>query len=280
LIEETVWLGDIPVGTLRSSGSGVSIYYIHSDQLNTPRQVTRPSDNTALWTWNSDPFGTDAANANPAGAGAFAYNLRFPGQVFDGQAGIHQNSFRDYDPAVGRYAESDPIGLSGGVNSYLYVAADPLIYVDSTGLSPMSIGDVMQLILNNNQSNLSAQLLLCLIYKESTLDPSTKNPIPGNTAWGLMGITQGVTDDLGLNHDDMLDPAQNIQAGSKYLNRRVNWKKPFGGAGDVSIGLSKYGTGKAYADSILECEKCLKAQKPCGDNPGTQKCLKALHGGK
>jgi hypothetical protein len=69
---------------LRSSGSGVSIYYIHSDQLNPPRQITRPSDNTPMWTWNSDPFGTDAANTNPGGTGAFAYNLCFPGQVFDG----------------------------------------------------------------------------------------------------------------------------------------------------------------------------------------------------
>ena len=35
-----------------------------------------------MWTWNSDPFGTEAANPNPAGAGTFSYNLRFPGQVF------------------------------------------------------------------------------------------------------------------------------------------------------------------------------------------------------
>jgi RHS repeat-associated protein len=101
------------VATLRPNGSTVTVYYIHSDQLNTPRQVTRPSDNVAMWTWNSDPFGTDAANANPAGAGAFAYNLRFPGQVFDGQAGLQQNGNRDFDPAVGRYVESDPIGLGG-----------------------------------------------------------------------------------------------------------------------------------------------------------------------
>jgi hypothetical protein len=49
LIEETVWLGDTPIATLRPSGSGASIYHIHSDALNTPRQVTHPSDNTPLW---------------------------------------------------------------------------------------------------------------------------------------------------------------------------------------------------------------------------------------
>jgi RHS repeat-associated protein len=114
LIEETVWLGDVPVATLRSNGSSVAIYYVHSDQLNTPRQVTRPSDNAQMWTWFSDPFGTEAANSNPAGAGAFGYNLRFPGQLFDGEVGLHDNYFRDYDPATGRYVQSDPIGFAGG----------------------------------------------------------------------------------------------------------------------------------------------------------------------
>ncbi len=134
LIEETVWLGDTPVATLRTSGSSVAIYYVHTDQLNTPRQVTRPSDNGQMWSWFSDPFGTDAANSNPAGNGAFAYNLRFPGQAFDGQAGLHANYFRDYDPAIGRYVQSDPVGLRGGVNTYLYVGGDPVRGSDSLGL--------------------------------------------------------------------------------------------------------------------------------------------------
>lgn len=134
LIEETLWLGDIPVATLRPSGSTVAVYYVHSDQLNTPRAVTRPSDNKQMWSWFSDPFGTTAANSNPGGAGAFAYNLRFPGQLFDGQAGLHQNMARDYDPAVGRYVESDPIGLAAGVNTYAYVGADPIDWLDPDGL--------------------------------------------------------------------------------------------------------------------------------------------------
>ncbi len=136
LIEETVWLGDIPVATLQPSGTSVAIYYVHTDQLNTPRQITRPSDNVQMWTWFSDPFGTDAANANPAGAGAFAYNLRFPGQIFDGQAGLHYNYRRDLDPVTGRYVESDPIGLRGGANTYAYVGDAPLTWSDPYGLRP------------------------------------------------------------------------------------------------------------------------------------------------
>jgi RHS repeat-associated protein len=137
LIEETVWLGDIPVATLRpNSSSGVDIFYVHTDQLNTPRAVTRPSDNMLMWTWYSDPFGTDAANENPAGAGRFVYNLRFPGQVFDGQAGLHDNGFRAYDPAIGRYAMSDLLGLAGGsYSTYSYAGSDPLRFIDPLGLA-------------------------------------------------------------------------------------------------------------------------------------------------
>jgi RHS repeat-associated protein len=64
-----------------------------------------------------------------------AYNLRFPGQVFDGQAGLHQNGFRDYDPAIGRYPKSDPMGLWAGVNTYAYVRGNPISRRDPLGLA-------------------------------------------------------------------------------------------------------------------------------------------------
>jgi RHS repeat-associated protein len=54
--------------------------------------------------------------------------------VFDGQAGLHQNYFRDYDPAIGAYAESDPIGMRGGLNPYTYVDSGPVLAADPFGL--------------------------------------------------------------------------------------------------------------------------------------------------
>jgi RHS repeat-associated protein len=62
-------------------------------------------------------------------------NVILPGQVFDGQAGLHQNHLRDYDPAVGRYSESDLIGLAGGsFSTYQYVGSNPTRWIDPSGL--------------------------------------------------------------------------------------------------------------------------------------------------
>jgi RHS repeat-associated protein len=117
LIEETIWMGDVPVATLQPNGTGVSVYYIHTDHLNTPRRITSSSTNAIVWRWDSDPFGTTAANQNPSGNGTqFVYTPRFPGQYYDAETGLDYNYHRDYDPAVGRYVESDPIGVYGGIN--------------------------------------------------------------------------------------------------------------------------------------------------------------------
>src|SRR6185312_5944127 len=82
---------------------------------------------------NADPFGNNLPNENPAGLGVFTYNLRFPGQYYDAEKASNYNYFRDYDPAIGRYVESDPIGLKGGLNTYVYGQGDPLRYTDPTG---------------------------------------------------------------------------------------------------------------------------------------------------
>ena len=54
---------------------------------------------------------------------------------FDQETNLHYTYFRDcYDPATGRYCQSDPIGLEGGINTYLYVGGNPLTRIDPNGL--------------------------------------------------------------------------------------------------------------------------------------------------
>jgi RHS repeat-associated protein len=91
-----------------------------------------------VWRWDSDPFGTTAASQDPDGdSDVFAYNLRLPGQYFDSETGLHYNYFRDYDPATGRYVQSDPIGLAGGLNTYLYANSNTLSFIDPLGLETL-----------------------------------------------------------------------------------------------------------------------------------------------
>ena len=145
---ETVYLEGIPVGIAAfddppGAGNAVGFgpYYLHPDHLDTPRLVTDTA-NQVLWRWDhGEPFGNSPANENPSGLGTFGINYRFPGQYLDKASNTHYNNFRDYDPATGRYPQSDPIGLRGGVNTYSYVGGNPLNAIDPSGLACVSVGN-------------------------------------------------------------------------------------------------------------------------------------------
>jgi RHS repeat-associated protein len=110
-----------------------ALNFVHADHLNTPRLVTDVSG-TTVWTWDQqEPFGNNVATENPSGLGAFDLPLRLPGQYFDKETNLNYNYFRNYDASLGRYVESDPIGLKGGLNTYAYVTSDPMRLIDPTG---------------------------------------------------------------------------------------------------------------------------------------------------
>jgi RHS repeat-associated protein len=135
-----IWLDGMPLAEVEfkynSAGAITSTgkYYLHSDHLNTPRLATNQAQ-TLLWSWDSDAFGLGTPNTDVDGDGVLLdIPLRFPGQVFEAYSNLNYNYFRDYDPNTGRYVQSDPIGLDGGMNTYGYVNGNPLSYIDPFGL--------------------------------------------------------------------------------------------------------------------------------------------------
>ncbi len=207
MIREYVWLDDMPLAQIESSGA---IYYIHPDHLNRPQKMT-DSTGAVVWDDEQQPFGeplppalasigyntnkqfqamvssgpniicvvqgstnlsgsnwvslttnagtftftdTNAANyrarfyrvlyvPNPAGV---TQNLRFPGQYFDAESGLDYNMMRDYDPTLGRYIQSDLIGLRGGINLYGYAKSAPTVRKDTLGLQAVFMGEIPPLI--------------------------------------------------------------------------------------------------------------------------------------
>jgi len=116
------------------------LYYVHVDHLNTPRAIYN-AQQQLVWRWDQiEPFGSSPPNENPSGLGTFECNIRFPGQYFDKETDLAYNYFRDFDPGLGRYAQSDPIGLRGGLNAYAYVGGSPISKTDPRGSDNPGMG--------------------------------------------------------------------------------------------------------------------------------------------
>jgi len=139
----------LPVGVIEQNQP----YPIETDHLGTPRVVADSKNDVVLWRWDivagdsthggSNAFGDQPPNEDVDGDGKL-YNLemRFPGQLHDSETGLHYNYFRDYEPGTGRYVESDPIGLAGGMSTYGYVDNNVLGFSDPEGLLRVRAGEM------------------------------------------------------------------------------------------------------------------------------------------
>ncbi|MBK8010192.1 MAG: hypothetical protein IPK13_02520 [Deltaproteobacteria bacterium] len=134
-IRELIWFGSSPVASVEyGSGGTYELLWIHADHLEAPRLLTN-RDGVVLWAWRGDPFGDILPDEDVDRDGdVLRFNLRFPGQYFDPETGLHQNHHRSYDPSLGRYIESDPIGVRAGFNLYAYARGNPVELVDPGGL--------------------------------------------------------------------------------------------------------------------------------------------------
>jgi RHS repeat-associated protein len=125
MLAEYIYLGDQLLAMIKP---GETAYYYYSDHLETPQVLT---DGAGSFAWKAvyTPFGEAVISI-----GNVENPFRFPGQYYDQETGLHYNYFRYYNPQTGRYITPDPIGLEGGINLFVYVAGNPVRWIDRWGL--------------------------------------------------------------------------------------------------------------------------------------------------
>jgi RHS repeat-associated protein len=123
-IREYLYLDGQPMALL----SAGQLVYLYTDHLGAVIKGTDDSG-SVVWSTKRDPFGMRRITVEQV-----EMPLGFPGQYYDQETNNYYNYFRDYDPATGRYLQSDPIGLDGGLNTYAYVDGNPLNSIDVYGL--------------------------------------------------------------------------------------------------------------------------------------------------
>jgi RHS repeat-associated protein len=131
-VTDYIYVDGTPIANWAPSES--HLYFTNTDRLGTPL-VSRDLYGLTNWASYSAPYGT-MTNTVSTGTwtGPVTENLRLPGQYADSETGFSQNGFRDYMPNLGRYLESDPIGLGGGVNTYAFAGGNPVRFTDRLGL--------------------------------------------------------------------------------------------------------------------------------------------------
>ncbi|WP_208353075.1 RHS repeat domain-containing protein [Pseudaestuariivita rosea] len=122
LLREYVWMDMTPVAVIENG----QVYFIRADHIGRPIFAT-DGNGTKVWQATYLPFGGVHTTSGDTIA------LRFPGQWFQSESGLHQNWMRDYDPTTGRYIQGDPLGLVDGASVYGYALQNPGRYIDPTG---------------------------------------------------------------------------------------------------------------------------------------------------
>ncbi|EIK61676.1 RHS repeat-associated core domain-containing protein [Pseudomonas lactis] len=121
-----------PIARVDGTGQHQHVRYYHNDLNGMPEQLTQTNGHI-VWQAHFRVWGNTSEEWHEASF-LEEQNVRFQGQYLDREVGLHFNTFRFYDPDVGRFITPDPIGLAGGLNLYQY-AQNPSGWIDPKGLA-------------------------------------------------------------------------------------------------------------------------------------------------
>ena len=170
-----VWLGARLVAVSINHGP---LQSVHTDSLGRPEIVTDVTNATVLWRAANAVYDRKVTQDNIGGL-----NIFFPGQYYDAESSLYYNWHRYYDASTGRYVQSDPIGIAGGLSTYAYAGGNPLSYVDPLGWIPSYM--VPDGVIKNTQNIVNA--LTSNTFSQSQLDQLTSKFI------AQVSLSQAVT---------------------------------------------------------------------------------------
>jgi RHS repeat-associated protein len=140
-LREYIWLDDMPIAVVADVDTpSPNLYFVHTDHLNRPIMMTDGSKNV-VWQATYWPFG-EAYSIT----GSASNNLRFPGQYFLIEDGLHYNWYRHYDPTLGRYTQPDSLGFVDGPSVYAYAKSTPAMRTDPTGMISGPLGTIQSIL--------------------------------------------------------------------------------------------------------------------------------------
>jgi len=211
----------------QAEGEEQKVYYFHTDQIGTPLELT-DSDGEIVWQATYRSWG----EIEHLAVHQVEQSLRFQGQYFDNETGLHYNTFRYYDPGAGRFITQDPIGLEGGANLYKY-AFNALSWIDPLGLATRP---------NNGMYNIFHDHVLDSKYRYSSdavqfnkantdlinkmeADPSFRkdmlNRYPKLEEWARSGNKSGSPPDLTWHHHEDINRLSLVDRSDHKLNHKL-----------------------------------------------------------
>ncbi len=244
----------------RNRSLTVTLYFYHSDHLGTPIAMTDTSG-TLVWRAEHTPFGSIYALP----VFTVGNNLRFPGQYYDGETGLAQNWFRDYEAKIGRYWEVDPVGRQDAPNPFPYAGSNTTIVVDPIGLKTFLCSKPLRALGGTGRKsgpdicwNPFYHEYLCIVFANGTIVCGGQDRLRGS--WGPGKPSK---DDYSPINWDEVSPDDSCL--ESCLLNGFNQPRPY-------YGLVGPGTNcQEWANDLLAtCQRQCKKKPECASTPTPQ----------